>query len=188
LEKSAIGVLAAILAIGGLLIAGPLIADPPPNDMKFSIQIVSDLADEIKTFKASPYEERRWGKKPDEVEKDYLGTPFNVIWDAVRQDSMRAPYAAYIEFTSEFHYYVEPSAKSRYDQLIGFTPIMHLGAWYFRYEYDVSPTTVKFTRAFVKYPGGGGAGKPFPIGAEPFPRYDMCWDGWLRQNGEYKPK
>jgi hypothetical protein len=73
---------------------------------------------------------------------------------------------------------------ARYDQLAGFTPILHLGACYFRYEFDVSPTTVKFTRALVAYPHGPAIPNRF----EPFSRSDMCWDGWLRQNGEYRPK
>jgi hypothetical protein len=174
---------AVVLLLVGLSL---LMADPPPPEVAFSVKIVSDLSDEIKTCKASLYEERRWGNKPDQIERDYLDTPANVIWDAKKQDSMRAPYLAYIEFTSHFFTSVPPSSREKYEKLIGFVPIMHLGEWYFRYEFDVGPTTVKFSRAFVKYPSGHAATDPFPTGSEPFSRNDMCWDRWLRQDGEYR--
>jgi hypothetical protein len=153
----------------------PLIAQSIPEEIKASLQAVSDLSDQIKSCKASLYEESKWGSKANEIERGYLDTPLNVIWDAMANPgSLRAPYRAYIEFTSHYFEWVPPESKTKYENLS--RPFnIHLGEWKFRYEFDVHPDSVKFTRAFVFYPSGRG-------GSEPFSRTDMCWDKWLRQS------
>jgi hypothetical protein len=161
------------------LICLPSFGQTVPDDVKKSFRIVSDLADQIKGCSPSLYAEERWGTKPNEVQRQYLDHPYNVIWDgSKRENTFRAPYQAYIEFSSHYFERVPPETKAKYDSLERIPNFSHLGEWKFRYEFDVSPDTVKFTRAFVFYPGGGGS-------SEPFNRTDMCWDRLLRQDGTF---
>jgi len=168
------------LLVGALFGLSQLRAAQIPAELKNSFQIVSDLADKIKGCPASLYEEKHWGAKTNEIERDYLDQPQNVVWDGEEvPHSLRAPYRAFIEFTSHYFERVPPETQAKYDRM--FHLPLHLGQWKFRYEFDVSADGVKFTQAFVFYPAGGGK-------SEPFSRTDMCWDKWLRQPGASNPE
>lgn len=168
------------LLFGILLALGPLRAAEVPAELKPSFQIVNNLAEQIKGCEASFYEERRWGDKSNEIERGYLDRPSNVTWDGEEVPrSLRAPYRAYIEFTSLYFLWVPPETKAKYDRLPQL-PNIHLGHFRFRYEFDVNSDGIKFTQAFVYYPMGGKS-------SEPFSRTDMCWDKWLRQSIPVRP-
>jgi hypothetical protein len=61
--------------LGALLGLSQLQAAQIPAELKNSFRIISDLADEIKGCPASLYEEKHWGAKANEIEKDYLDQP-----------------------------------------------------------------------------------------------------------------
>jgi hypothetical protein len=118
--------------------------------------------------------ERRWGSKPNEIERWYFGSPISVVWDVVPSKTpVRSPFEAYVEFSASYSHWIPPEVKAKYDSMNFAPAIFLLYNHKFRYEFDVSPEEVALTRALQQHSQGSREW-------DDFDRRDFCWDKVLR--------
>ena len=148
-----------------------------PHEMDDSVAVIRSLSDDVKQCGPYLYETTKWGNKPNEIENAVLDSAINVIWDVVHATTVRAPYSAYIEFSTRFGITVPPQAKEAYDRRMTL-PDFRLGTWKMRYEFDMGPDSVEFVRALYHQEGIAQWSD--------FVRRDSCWDRALRINIKVK--
>jgi hypothetical protein len=103
-----------------------------------------------------PVKEGHWGKKPDEIERWYVGPPENVVWDVVPSSSARAPYSGYVEFTVHWNIEILPhGSMDRYMR-------KHGDYWFlmqknfvqnpvdYRYEFDVGEKGLELIKSMSR--------------------------------------
>jgi hypothetical protein len=129
---------------------------------------VNELAAVANAIKECPRElksEKKWGKKPTEISRWYIGPPQNVIWDVIPSTSVRSPYAAAIEFSLEYKQWLPDDVKDKYKDPFGLDfLLLSQGPVKRRYEFDLGPGGLQLTRMLF--------GKTELIDESPD---DACW-------------
>ena len=131
-----------------LEIAPQLQIDPKSQP---AVSQLAAIAHAIKECPEALSSERKWGKKPTEIERWYIGPPQNVVWDVTQVASVRAPYTGYIEFSLKYRQWIPDEVREKYDTdpfglnilLVLQGPIKH------RYEFDLGPGGLDLTRMLV---------------------------------------
>jgi hypothetical protein len=102
---------------------------------------VDQLAAVAHAIKECPREvtsERQSGKKPTQIERWYMGPPFNVVWDVVPGSSVRSPYLGFIEFSLSEDHWAPGEGFS-----LTITKVYPLKK---RYEFDLGPSGLELTK------------------------------------------
>jgi hypothetical protein len=137
-------------------------------------------ADAIRECSATVESEKRWGKRPLEIERWYLGAPQNVVWDIVSGTTVRAPYSGSIEFSMNHYHWVPPetSEKLQRKQSEGTAILIagQTGTRTVRYEYDIGPAGIELVKASVRFKNVTGASD-----WQDLEKADVCWDNAARK-------
>lgn len=143
--------------------------DVPPT----AVSTLRRMAKQIQECPQFVDRESRWGKKPNEIERWYYGPPKNVVWDAVPSKTpVRSPFEAYVEFSVSHFQWIPPEVKDKYEKAIHL-PDPFLGDFKIRYEFDVGPAGVEFSRALKRF-------ETSTRWADLDPHREICWDKILR--------
>lgn len=114
---------------------------------------VEQIAAVTRAIKQCPRQmssEKQWGKKPNEIERWYIGPPQNVVWDVVQSNSIRSPYVGYIEFSLPEDYWVPDEVKDKFEKTeeSSSAELAHAlgGPMKHRYEFDLGPKGLELTK------------------------------------------
>jgi len=136
-------------------------------------------AQAIRECLAAVESEKRWGKRPLEIERWYLGAPQNVVWDIVTGTTVRAPYSGFIEFSVSHYHWVPPetSEKLQGKQSEGAAMLVagQTGTRTLRYEYDIGPAGIELVKALVRFKNAFGTSD-----WQDLEKADICWDNAAR--------
>jgi hypothetical protein len=95
-------------------------------------------------------DETKWGKEPWDISQMMDGPPTNVVWDVAPSQSVRSPYAGYIEFSAYYRFSVQPENRDNFERKRpkAYSALLMGGKdWKYRYEFDLGPEGVELVRS-----------------------------------------
>jgi hypothetical protein len=123
--------------------------------------------------------EDRWGKESWDVSQFIAGPPTSIVWDVARSQTVRSPYAGYIEFSANYYVSVAPENRDKFERKnpdLYHELLAHpYQNWKFRYEFDLRPEGVELMREMIRRPDAGG----WDDGEAKNP----CWQNAVRSTG-----